>query len=1343
MKRIGLLVVIALSVILLKAQTSSISIDEGVSDYNVTGIIQDKFGYLWIGTMDGLNRFDGYDITTFKNNPDDPNSLFKNRVAALCEDELGNIWIGTRRGVSIYNSRKERFYNISIGAISCFARGQNGDMYIGTISGNVFKTNCYSIDYEKTAPSINFTWQKRVSYFVTSMLLVDDKLIVGTKESGVRIFGDRLSISSKVEGVDDLSQLGRVRELCMDSHARIWCITDNGTYHINKTDDNYLLRQVDDSQTGHLRQIIELESNCYAVLTEFSKITIVQYEGGKLSETKQLGTLTSSGNCMIQDRSQVLWVGTIDEGLSNYKLNGIAFRDIDFSSLDLQKEWITSIYEDSSGYLWFAIRNHYPVRGATLVRTDKNHHVLNVFSNHNSDIKISFISSIFEDSLGNMWFTSQGAVFKLAADNRANGIYKFDKIVTAPKGTQYSLSMCEDINGNLWLGTWNGVIYSQSNDNNVFPDDYIYFYEYSMEHNGISSSETTICYQDPKDSVVWVGTKGGGLNAIKLKDKGEKYEIDYHLKGHDIWSLVRKNDTLWVGTSNGLYVLHYHDKWETAHHYTTNTSGLPDNKITSVVLNDDQSVWVSTNKGIAQLVGEASDRHFVSYDKQDGLQANYFTTLIRTSNGNYYSGSVEGVNFFKPSELTPNVLEPAIVLTELEVQNQRINVNSTSNKDSLIKQSINLVEELKLDYTQGNIEIGFAAVHFDNPEKNRYAYRLKGAGDDWTYVDANNRKASFSNLQPGDYTFQVKAANADDVWMSKPRELKVSVSNPPWKTIWAYMLYLALISIVFYLFRRYSLIKASDKYEMQMHNMIIEKERELHEAKLRFFTNVSHELRTPLTLIYSPVIDLLESVKDNPKLSKRILPIQHNINRLMQLINQLLEFRKAETGNLVLKVSKEDIISHIRKIKASFDDIAESKNIRFTFDTTEQSYLTYFDFDKLEKIMYNLLANAFKYTNEDGEINVIVSLEDNKLTLIIKDNGIGIARKKIKKIFDTYYQVDETPGGTGIGLSLVKALVNLHKGQIEVESEINKGTSFSLEFPLGKQHYRNYLVSETQKVVRKGEMNDEHILPYDTISKEEEDSEENQLPSVLLVEDNPEIIVYLKDILGDDYNVIKANNGKDGLDKATELIPDLIISDILMPEMDGIEMSKALKSNIKTSHIPLLLLTAKTGADNEIEGLETGAYEYITKPFNPKVLIQKVKNILDTLQKQKEFNKKVALTEPERIEMPSMEEEFLKNVMEVIKKNLSDSSFEVTNLCAEIGLSRMQLHRKLKAITGQSTAEFIRAYKFKKAAALLTSNSMTVSEVMWEVGIESNSYFSRTFKSIYGLSPSEYKKKGE
>ena len=491
MRKISLLLVCLFSHLFINAQVRKISINDGLSDYNVTDIIQDSQGYLWIATMDGLNRYDGYTITSFKNNPDNPHSLYKNRSTCLCEDALGNIWTGNRRGISIFNPQRDQFYNIEIEAVSCIVNGNDGDVYIGTISGNIFKTNCRFIDYNTSQPAINITWQKRVNYFATAMIVVDDKLIVGTKNAGVYIFGEKFSIASKVDGLEDLSQLGRIRKLYRDTKQRIWCLSDKGTFLIEEHDNKFVLKSTKYNRLGIFRQIVEYSPDTFIVVVDNRRVERVHYDNAQFKLIERLESLKSNSNCLMKDRSNGLWLGTLEEGLVNYQIDGMAFKSIDFSQLNLESEWVTAMYEDRSGHLWFAIRNYSPTRETTVIRIDQSLRIKNIFTRNNSSFKTVLITSIYQDEQGNMWFTSQGILYLLSRENQVNKSFKLDVIKTAPKGTQYSQSICNDINGNLWLGTWNGVIYSNMSEGKAFLDDYIYFYENSMEHNGISSSETT------------------------------------------------------------------------------------------------------------------------------------------------------------------------------------------------------------------------------------------------------------------------------------------------------------------------------------------------------------------------------------------------------------------------------------------------------------------------------------------------------------------------------------------------------------------------------------------------------------------------------------------------------------------------------------------------------------------------------------------------------------------------------------------------------------------------------------------------------------------------------------
>ncbi|TKG97303.1 hybrid sensor histidine kinase/response regulator [Puteibacter caeruleilacunae] len=1318
------------------ADNRNISIDDGLSNYHITDIIQGSKGKIWIATMDGLNCYDGYDIKSFKHDPDNPHSLYKNRIACLEEDEEGNIWIGTRRGISIYNKYVERFFNIPIEAISSIERGEDGAMFIGTISGNVFRANSREIDYTVTHPAITFSWQQRVSHFVTSIVVEGERIWVGTKNEGLFLFENNLRFSFKGNRIGSLEELGSIRSMYKDSLNRIWCCSSVGLYRFTPEEKRISVDFVASNFNELIREIdFDDHGNCY-VGTMRNRIYRIREEDNRLYKEDQYWEADRFWGHMLLDESNGMWIGSAEKGLMYIPLMKNPFKTLSVGDKIFNEEWITSIFVDSSNRTWIGTKageineTHLYVinaQGRAYRKIDHDHRISNLIQ----------LTSFYEDSKGDIWITSQKNVFRINRSSIEDEKYKIEVFATEERGTQYSLSLTEDINGNYWLGCWNGVFYIDGTKE-PFLEDYIYFSESSLEHNGISSSETTVCYADPKDSTIWIGTKGGGLNQMKLINKGKEYEITRHLQSNDIWCVQRHLDELWIGTSNGLYLVSLDDTTVVEKRRFTDIDGLPGNKVMGIHI-DNGNIWVATDKGIA--FWEAKTNHFIAFNKEDGLDANYFTGAItKRMNGEILVGSIGGINCFKPSDIVTNKIVPDVIITDIKVEHQTVSPDRAVDARQLISKATAFISTLNLNYDENDIEISFAGIHYINPHKNRYSYMLEGVDHTWNYTLSNNRKAIYSNLSPGDYTFKVKASNSDDVWMQEPVSLTIHIEHPPWLSWWAYIIYGVILIVIVYLFTRFSVIKASDKYKLQMQNMIIEKERELNEAKLRFFTNISHELRTPLTLIYAPFTELIEHFKEDKKLQKKILPIQQNISRLMQLINQLLEFRKAETGNLVLKVSKGDLVANIKRIKNSFDDIAEQKHILFNFTSNESAYVSYFDFDKLEKILYNLLSNAFKYTQREGKITVETSFTKEQMILSVQDNGIGIEKRKLERIFENYYQVDDTPGGTGIGLSLVKTLTELHKGTIEVKSKKAEGTTFLLSFPLGTDKYKKYIISDIeQKFISEDEL--KPLLGEDEDSDVEGNAKDDQQkPIILAVEDNPEILNYLHNLLGADYQVCKAENGKEGIEKAIQLIPDLIISDILMPEMDGYELCRTLKGNIRTSHIPIILLTAKSSEESQIEGLQTGAYEYITKPFNPKILVQKVSNIIDTIQKQKEHSKKISITEPEKIQLPSMEEAFLQNLMDVLNQNLSDSRFEITNLCAEIGLSRMQLHRKLKAITGQSTAEFIRAYRFKKAAMLLESGSMNVSEVMWEVGIESNSYFSRTFKSIYGVSPSDYKK---
>lgn len=1306
------------------------SLDDGLSDYAVTDIIQDHSGYIWIATRDGLNRFNGYAIRNFKHNPENRNSLFKNRISCLELDKDGNIWIGTRRGVSIYNVRKQKFFNLAIEAVSALEKGADGNMYIGTHSGCIYEINSEKLDYSKGTWNLSVGCRFKIDANVSTMLFENNQLWIGSKNAGLFLFRDIYN-TKKQDGMQ-LSEFGFILSIYKDSSNKVWCSSKSGLFVFPDSQNLSSRFRVKNFVPGKIGKITQAADGKFYSIVSNNAIWEVELANKQLLPIKRFISKEDHILNFLIDRSQVMWFGTANTGLFKTTLEKQFFRSVP----SIEDEWITAIYETRNGVKWLATRCD-QLRSAKIIRYDDKQNTVKVFNSDNSEIDINLITSIFEDSKGNIWFTGRGKFYQLSQKSRLNKTFRFKKWRTKEGGSDYSISISEDMAGYIWLGSWNGVF--RINTEKEFLSDYIYFSEKSFDHHEIASSETTFCYADSKDSVMWIGTKGGGLNRLVTPEHGEDFQVRYYLKSNDIWSIYKTDNVIWAGTSNGLYQLQLNENHDVVRqHIYKIRDGLPGNKITSIVFIDNKNIWLGTDRGLAHF--NSVNKRIISYNKEDGLKSNYITGLHYDKNKHeIYVSSINGVNVFTPDDISLNDIAPQTQITGIRVNNKKLILKRNGKRASVLTQAVEYTKHIDLEYDENNIEIQFAALHYADPKRNKYAYKLSGAETDWQINHSGLRSASYLKLPAGDYVFMVKSANSDGIWSSEETALAITVHPPIWRTVWAYLFYIIIVCFGIFLYTRFSVIKASDKYKLHMQNVIIAKERELNEAKLRFFTNISHEIRTPLTLIYAPFADLLEQFKEDAKMQKRLGSIQQNVTRLMNLIDQLLEFRRVETGNLNLKISEGEVVGFIRKVKNSFDDFAVQKNIQFVFESNVDQYNGWFDFEKLNKILNNLISNSIKNTSENGRIKLKCNITDEEFLLVVEDNGVGIDSKKLDRIFERYYQVEGSAGGTGIGLALTKALVEMHKGSIKVESEKNEGSVFSVSLPNGKQHYRKYIVSRAEQDFIVESKKEELESWNDDLGADNQSSKE-QLPIVLVVEDEHDINRYIKELLSDSYQVDVATNGASGLEKAIKLVPDVIISDIIMPEMNGIEMCQKLKSNIKTSHIPVIMLTAKSTEENQLEGMKAGANDYITKPFNPTILKQAVSNVVDTLKRQKTFNKNLWITEPEKIELPSKEDEFLKKVMAVIQQNLSDSRFEVTNLCAEIGLSRMQMHRKLKAITGQSSVELIRSVRFKKAAQLLETSSMNVSEVMWEVGIESTSHFSRTFKSIYGVSPSIYMK---
>ncbi|NEW84298.1 MAG: response regulator, partial [Mariniphaga sp.] len=753
-----------------------------------------------------------------------------------------------------------------------------------------------------------------------------------------------------------------------------------------------------------------------------------------------------------------------------------------------------------------------------------------------------------------------------------------------------------------------------------------------------------------------------------------------------------------------------------------------------------------------------NDYKITNYSARNGLQGSYFTTYstLKTKDGELYFGGYNGFNRFYPEAIKSNREAPKVLLTDFQVFNISVPINEKINGRVLLTENIADTKVITLNHQHRVIGFGFAAITTSQIEKVKYACLMKGVDPDWVYLDYNRRSISYNNLSPGEYTFTVKACNADGIWGNDGTSITIKVLPPFWKTWWAYIFYTVIIAGLLYLARENSISKTRLENKALVERVHREKDAEINNLKIKFFINISHEIRTPLSLIVAPLEKLIKTGTFNQEIMKHLQIMYVNSQRLLTLINQLLDFRKIETGNVHLNVASYDLVGFTSEIKKAFDESAKQKNIEFSVESNINSLQVWFDPDSLEKILFNLLSNAFKFTRPGGTIKLIVNLlvKEDKYEIVVVDSGIGVAADKIEMIFDRFYQVDtksflkQDSSGSGIGLSIVKNLVELHKGEITVKSIPEEFTQFRMIFKTGKEHLEN----NSNITIT------ENSLPYSlnyrpiTIGFEEYEStevlESADMPKskkdfkILIVEDNPEIRYYLKQALDFKYETLEADDGKAGCELALRHIPDLIITDVMMPERNGIELCQILKNEMLTQHIPIIILSAKTTIEDTLEGLETGADDYIPKPFNEQLLLAKIKTLLTNRQKmidkyrQQQFEE-VATAESATL---SFDDSFVNSVIFFIKENLADE--ELTNEKIELHFktSKMQLYRKLKAITGWSVNSLIREIRIKEAKQLLKNSELNISEVAYQLGFSDPLYFSKYFKKEVGVAPVQYRK---
>lgn len=1036
------------------------------------------------------------------------------------------------------------------------------------------------------------------------------------------------------------------------------------------------------------------------------------------------------------DNQHVIWLGTYSNGINRAYLNASPFYYLYHQpeqKNSLAENIVRSIAEDKEGNLWAGTRS----KGVTLVKKNGSfkqfrHDPASVYS-----IQSNYIKKVFCDSRGYTWIGSQ------------NGLARFDPVrgVMERIGDSTILNtgvygMAEDNDGDIWLATWNGISKYNHQKNKIE----------TLNLSDVLTEEHVWSILIDSKGQIWAGTEGGGVFVFNENKNGQLILIRtlqhtnkerVSLSDNRIYSIFEDSEKrIWIGTGNGLDC--YDPRTEEIKQLSPRGDLWPKGTIAGVTEDKKGFIWASHKRGISRIDKRTLDIR--TFSKQDGLQSNEFAdgAVYRSTRNNLlYFGSNKGINYFCPDSIRVNEIAPKVVLTELRILNQAVEVNQQINGRVVLERPLYLCPSIKLTHADKSISIEFAALHFVNPAGNQYAYMLEGFDKDWIHGDANQRIASYSNLAPGNYTFKVKASNSDGIWTTTPTELSIFVAAAWWASTGAYAIYSCIFFLLLYAFfyyiTRYTQLKSKLNYEAILH----EKERELHESKMQFFTNISHEIKTPLTLILSPIQQLKNWGQQNLEVQEQLEVMESNGRHLLKTVNQLLDIRRFETGHEVLSVEKVDLFSLTKKVVNSFSQQARQKKVRLKLVCSEPSAYALFDPDKIEKVLYNLLSNALKFTENAGMVKVRIRRKQTHFQLDVIDNGKGIPPEDLDRIFKPFLQGQSTvPGGTGLGLSYSKVLVEMHGGQLTVESRANtkrnKLTIFRVTLPIEEAAPR---VTDTEN---RGAHQDTEQRPEATGLETATLASLPSLPrkcTLLLVEDNDQMRNYLMKFFRRDYDILAAENGEKGLLLARKHVPDLILSDVMMPQVDGISFTRQVKSDVLLRHIPVILLTARTLVEYEVKGLETGADDYMVKPFHLPVLSLKVRNLLLTrFHMQEKFQQHVRI-EPTKIDPQSPDEALLQKVLVYIEEHLQDSDLKMEDIGQAVGLSRAQLYRKMKAITGYTMNDLVKEIRLKRAQQLLQDNKFQVREIAYMVGFNDPDYFRKSFKTKTGLSPTAYAKR--
>lgn len=1351
-----------------------LTIESGLTNSNVYCFTQDQEGFIWIGTDDGLFRYDGFRFDVFRSIPGDTTSLNSNVIFNLYTDTKGNIWVGTYMGILRYDISQNRFYDLNISekfspglatTNTCIYQIEDNEILAGVSQLNLVSINTtnYSVSAVDSKKRFGFEIDNDVQQILKDS---DNNLWIQVLNKGLYKYNSKTGTYDfiNLELINDMPESNVALQIFESSDENIWIPTRGGGLFVFNKDfkllHNYRYNANNPYSLGsnEVYNVWESQKGEIYISTNGNGLNYFDPRTDKFYYIKhnadnKFSLLNNNTRYLFEDKQKNLWISSWQAGIDILINNIYQFfhNPLEPDNKNIyQSNTALSFYLEDENTLWVG------TDGGGLKKIDRKTNQMRTYlPQTNNEIKISdrVIMTIYSDFNQNLWFgTYLGGITRYNPKTGKVTTYKNDPENEYSLGSNFVSDILEDSKGNLWIATNGGGL-------NLFDRSTGRFQRFlgnpDNRESDLGNSYLNVLCEDHNGDL-WIGSFWGlyRLNIRNFNFTGYHHDKtdSTSLSHNSIFTIYQdKKNRLWIGTKMGV---NEYDYTTDAFFRISGHDGISNEMINSILGDENDNLWIASNSGIIKFSPDSN--YSIRFSEADGLQGNEFyrNSCHRGFNGELFFGGYNGFTSFFPDSIKHSEFIPNIIITKLEIFDQEITIGTMPDGRKILDKNISETDEITLKYSDKSLTFSFAAIDFIEGAKITYAYKLEGFNNDWTYADINHPFATYTNLNPGTYVLKVKAAKRNMLDEIQPgKSLIIYVRPPFYRTIVAYFLYLIFTLIVILYFWQLSLQRVKEKNQLKFEKLQREKEHELSQAKLRFFTNISHEFRTPLTLIIGPLEQLIQKGKNLQPYRKQLDIMLKNSRRMLRLINQLLDFRKFEGGKMKLRVEYSDIVQFIKDIVFSFEEYAIEKRIDYQFVSEFNNKKIWFDPDKIDKIMFNLLSNSFKFTPLNGLIKIqlktrILDTDNDKTEYIeisVTDTGKGIPENELDLVFDRFYQSDNQSiiqKGSGLGLSLTKSFVEIHKGKINVRSRVNQGTTFEILLPCGDRHFTD---DEKREPDTPGINKYIHLSPEafrtETSTAENEKMRINTSAyTILVVEDNFDLKNYLETEISKLYNFLGASNGQEAYEMAIELMPDVIISDIMMPEMDGLELCEKLKSNIITSHIPIILLTAKTSVENQIEGMEAGADAYIPKPFRIDQVLANIDSILKNRQRlrQKLISGNALIRKPIR---NTGDDKFIQKASDTVNKYLSEINFGVEEMSRELGLSRGHLHRKLKAITEFGPSEFIRNIRLQKAAELLLEKEYTISEICYKVGFNSPAYFSSCFKNYYKMTPTEYLEK--